>query len=413
MIIAVIFLMAFMAIHTQSYFGDEGYHFEQMRRFREGNFGMNEQLTMLPGYHWFVAGPMFLTGMHVLNFYRAITIILSLLSVAVFQAILRTLKSRASVPRTLQYAFIPILFPFFFFFYTDVPSLLLILVSILLTLRRQYVFAALVCIVSMAVRQNNIVWLFLAFSIFLWDEWPAFLRWLPHRVRRWKLLSELRVRFRARASTAMIISALLLFGIGFCLFGAFVVWNGGIAIGDSDSHPFPAIHTGNIFFALLLSFFIFLPLHISNSKTIIRRVISSNFLAPMTALLFLLYMMTFHNDHWYNQGWDSVFIRNRILMAMTYTPFLKILFFIPIGCAFLSFVVTPLARRSFWLLYPIVILSLLPSWLIEERYYFVPFALFLLFREERSERFEYLSAGYSMLCTVLLFIPVALRWFFL
>ena len=49
---------------------------------------------------------------------------------------------------------------------------------------------------------------------------------------------------------------------------------------------------------------------------------------------------------------------------------------------------TRLQRPEFRLLYPFSVLCLLPSWLVETRYYFVPYSLFVLFRSEASPRVE-------------------------
>ena len=60
--------------------------------------------------------------------------------------------------------------------------------------------------------------------------------------------------------------------------------------------------------------------------------------------------------------------------------------FLPIGYSILSLCVTPLARRSFYLLYPFTLLYFVPNAVIEIRYGFIPYALFLLFKEKDSER---------------------------
>lgn len=412
-VIAGVFLMALLTIHTESFFGDEGFHMAQLERFLAGNFSIHGELTMLPGYHAILFAAAWGTNLHSLNFFRFVTLIISLLSVAIFRAILRQTSTPWSGTRTLQYAFLPILFPFFILVYTDVASILFILLALFLHVRRQYALAALAGIVSMFMRQNNIVWLFFFFLLFIAEEWPCIIKMLPKPLRLLPRMRELRQKFTCRVRPPAFILAASVFALGALLFIAFVLWNHGIAIGDKSAHPFPAVHTGNIFFALFLSFFLFLPLHLRNVPDIVRGLRRSRFLWPAIVVLFLLYMLTFKNDHGYNQGWDSVFIRNRILMYMTGVAWLKAMAFVAIAWAFVSFSVTTLARRSYWLLYPITILYLLPSWLIEQRYYCIPFALFLLFRKSRSQAFETWFAGYGVVCTILLFIPIALRWFFL
>ena len=55
----------------------------------------------------------------------------------------------------------------------------------------------------------------------------------------------------------------------------------------------------------------------------------------------------------------------------------QLLCFLPIGCALLFLSEVTLRERPFVLLYPTTFLFLLPMWLIEQRYYFIPFAFFL------------------------------------
>lgn len=411
--IAVMFLMAFLAIHGESFFGDEGFHFEQLRRFHEGDFSIDHQLTMLPGYHLVLFAFSRAAGIHDLNFYRFINILISLLSVAVFRAILGILHPRATATRVVQYAFLPILFPYFLFVYTDAFSLFVILLALWLFLRHWYTASAAMITASLLVRQNNIIWLLFLLAALVLAELPGFLRIVRQKFILFALLRRIRERYRTRVTRVRLLSAVAVFIMGIVLFAAFVWWNQGIAIGDKESHPFPSFHPGNIYFCLFLSFFMFLPLHLSNTKRIITALRTSRILWPLFLVFFLIFMMTFVNDHGYNQGLDSVYLRNRILTYFTETPTLKMLFFVPVGYSFLSFWTTRLTWPFSTLLYPATILYLLPSWLVEQRYYFVPMVLFLLFRESKSSRLETISAVYSGTFAILLFVPVALRWFFL
>jgi alpha-1,2-glucosyltransferase len=111
----------------------------------------------------------------------------------------------------------------------------------------------------------------------------------------------------------------------------------------------------------------------------------------------------FKNDHPYNNIATYYFIRNFILVAFTKSNALKALFFLPMLYTFLSLIVTPLSRKSWYLFYAITILFLLPSWLIEQRYYIIPFALFMLFRKDQSPFFERITVAYyiGILCFLL------------
>jgi len=56
---------------------------------------------------------------------------------------------------------------------------------------------------------------------------------------------------------------------------------------------------------------------------------------------------------------------------------------------------------------------LLPIWLIEPRYCFVPFSLFLLFKEESSPLVEWLTIALYIIVGVLMLPPLRSELFFI
>jgi hypothetical protein len=75
-----------------------------------------------------------------------------------------------------------------------------------------------------------------------------------------------------------------------------------------------------------------------------------------------------------------------ILVAMHRTWLSQCLSFLPIAYSIVSLCVTPLKRKSFYLLYPFTVIFLTLDAVIDVRYLFVPLALFLAFKEDDSER---------------------------
>jgi alpha-1,2-glucosyltransferase len=126
---------------------------------------------------------------------------------------------------------------------------------------------------------------------------------------------------------------------------------------------------------------------------------------------FLIYIFTFKIDHPYNI--NQYFLRNKLLVYFTSSIILKILFFIPVAYSILSISVTELYEKSFYLIYPFTILYLIPSWLIEQRYYLIPFALFILFKKEESKLVEYLSIVFYIISSALLFYGIRNELFFI
>jgi alpha-1,2-glucosyltransferase len=186
--------------------------------------------------------------------------------------------------------------------------------------------------------------------------------------------------------------------------------NKGFAVGDKGAHPAFSFHLGNIFFILFLFFFLFLPLNISNFKKIIK-LVKKNKKIMVLILGVFLYIIAFKNSHYYNA--HTYFLRNRLLVYFTANVFRKVLFAIPIIYSVLSIIVTKLKKKSFYLLYPFALVYLLPSWLIEQRYYLIPFVLFMLFRKKQSKVVEYSTIILYVVSSLYLFYGVVNWWFFL
>jgi hypothetical protein len=163
---------------------------------------------------------------------------------------------------------------------------------------------------------------------------------------------------------------------------------------------------------LFLFFFLFLPLNILNlSKVYV--LLKGKRSIVIGVLLFAIYMFTFAVDHPFNLQWTDYFLRNRVLAFFTSTVLLKVLFFIPVAYSLLSIRVTELHWKSFYLIYPFAFVYLASLWLIEQRYYLIPFSLFMLFRKESSKLVEYSSLVLYLVGSMVLFYGIKKGVFFL
>lgn len=360
---------------------DEMDNYPQIINFINLNFTLGE-ISAVPGYHALVAVIAKLFGCTSVGALRAISLVFSFLSVVVFYFIAGKLSGEPAFIKTLHYFFLPILFIFFFLLYTDVLSLLLVLLTFLLVLKKQYHLAGVAGILSMAVRQNNVMWLGF-FVLYIFFE-----------------------NYSLRFSTAVLkeyFKKIWVFVLAFMLFVVFVYLNGGVAVGDAKAHPAFKLSAGNIYFFLFCFFFILLPLNIYNLTAIWRFIKSNKIVFLLLPLLYIVYLFTFQNDHPYNNIAEGYFIRNKILTYVNSGYWQKSIFFIPVACAALSICVTPLLKSTFFLLYPFTILFLLPSWLIEPRYYLIPFVLFLLCRKSTSKLVDYSTIVYFIVWTAIIF----------
>ena len=90
----------------------------------------------------------------------------------------------------------------------------------------------------------------------------------------------------------------------------------------------------------------------------------------------------------------------------------KPLFFLPVVWSLLSLATIRLERASFRLLYPVGLLSLLPVWLVEPRYYLIPFVLFLAFRQRMPVWVALATTCLGAAAAGFIFYGTASGWFF-
>lgn len=267
--------------------------------------------------------------------------------------------------------------------------------------------AAATATAALAVRQNYIVWF--GFAALL----------LAIEVARSPVMTVVGGRIVAnarallsRATAADLVARAAGYIVGLGLFAAFLAWNRGIAVGDREMHPFPTVQFGNIYFALFLVFFFFLPLHLKNARQISQLLVRPVTILTLAGLL-LFFLVTFRTEHPYNQPALRWWLHNALLASLTSSVWAKLAMFGAMAVALLSLRVTPLRESSHYLVYPFAVISLLPAWQIEQRYYIAPLVLFLLFRVQTSPSLEWLLIAYLAAFTGILFLGIANGAYFL
>ena len=222
---------------------------------------------------------------------RLVNAVIGVLSVAAFFAAARAAGAKAPLARTFQYLFLPVLLPYHFLVYADSISLLANLVTLALMLRGRFALAGLAGSLAILVRQTNVVWLALV-CLAAWMDDPA-VRAGPRPLTAWL----------RRAWTAL---------LGLAGFAAFVLWNGGVAVGGRGAFK-AGLHTGNVFLFLALYFVLFLP---GNAAAIRRRArqLARPFFWVLLAAAYAVFLATFRVDHPFNKF--EGFLRNEMLSAV-------------------------------------------------------------------------------------------------
>ncbi|MBI3618785.1 hypothetical protein HY213_01985 [Candidatus Peregrinibacteria bacterium] len=415
LLLILLLFICFRSIENHEPIADERFHLDQIFQFSQGHFAIQPTVTQIPGYHAIVAAEFFLLqrgDMHevFLDTIRLCSFILSLATIVAFFACALSICGKDAWRRILLFVFFPILFPLFFLLYTDVAALGIFLLGLFFVLRQRSTLGLLVGSLSILVRQTSIVWVFfLALSVIMNDlhESPLPMKRIPG----WGFVEiscnrEGLKRIWSRHRSVILMTT----GIAVAFF-LFMLVNGGIAVQDKHSHPV-GVYMGNIWLTLFLFFLLFLPLHVANAqamgKVLLRHPLASALCAGAIALLVVVTFNNFHpNNH------VSFFLRNRIVTAFSASIAMKLLFSLPIMLAVLSLAVTRLRSKPAYLLYPMTVLCLLPSWLIEERYALIPFVLFLLFIERQKPWVEYSLLAFWILLSAVFFWGIRADMFFL
>ncbi len=365
---------------------DEWVHYRQVEWFAAGRYEVVEELTTIPGFHAVVAAVWRVFHSESLALARGVTMAFGLLAAFGFARIRQALfPDEDPWLATLQYVFFPILFPFCFLVYTDVPSLALVLWAFRCALDRRHRLAGALCIAALLFRQTNIVWI--AFIVLLQtiDLWRAGGSW----------------RERLRASVV-----LWPYAVAAMMFAAYWFWHGTLSMSRSQAraHPDLTFHTGNLFFMLFLVGLFFLPLLPVWLARYARAARAQPALLAVPLLLGMLYAFTFKVDHPYNVIFPEFILRNGILVYVAHHHWASVAFGAVATVAGCAVSQVRWQRPAFVLLLPASILFVSASWLIEQRYYLIPIALLLALRRAEDRRAERLMLAY--------WIPVAVGFMY-
>ena len=344
---------------------DENVHYDQIARFTRGDWSMNPALTMPPGFHALVAAALAISDPSE-RAARAVVFVIAVASVVVFYLCAVARRCERPGLRTLQFTLLPVLFHQFFLIYTDVASLLCVLLMVWATMRRKTWLAGWLGLVACLMRQDNIVWVAWAMAWSYLDTWGA----------TWQPVTDVAKRYWTFAVTGM-------------LFVGFIAANEGqVALGnDAGSHPTGVLRLTNTFLLLGLSAVWFAPIWLAQPRRL-RTVLAGWRTWGAVAAAVVLFWFGFVNDHPHNNERADYFLPNALLMAVAAGGVVKVVFAGLVGVMVLALRAMPL-RGAWWTLLPFSVLFLLPEWLVAPRYYLIPLALYTVAREEAPLPAEY------------------------
>ncbi len=368
---------------------DEKVYFWTIVSFYKGEFQIHARQAMLPGYHALAAiYSKFIVGGMTPYTLRLFSSILGIFTILGFFLLSSRYSPQRIRERTYLFVFFPIIFPMFFVIYTDVAALLFVLWMMFFYHEKRFYLSAFCGLLSVTMRQNNIIWVGFIFSLAVFEQSPHLLPWTKE--------------FFSKSHFQKIIRKQLPYLFVFLAMAGFLIYNKGIGVGKMMHYSSLGPFAGNIYLFLFLYVF-FLPATLWNQKASLRDFFLSPLGFAMSAILFAL--VFWHNliDHPYLQieSLKTFYFRHGLLHSINENTLLKSLYAFSVVLGFASFWVTP---RNYlrYLFYLFTYLFVATNWHTEQRYLLVPFSIWLLIMPSLSRREEIINIAVNLLWTGLL-----------
>ena len=398
---------------TQPYI-DEIFHLRQCQTYCQYNFHhWDNKITTPPGLY--ILGFIYSEGIKILtqghltcfddNVLRSINLIGGVIILPRILKQFQFHKGSKNQFRSINIISQPLLFTYYFLFYTDVWSTILIVLSLGLINFKflQYpMVSALIGFISLWFRQTNIIWIAFIASVFI-----------DRQIKRTTTGFDRIYQFLMRSLTNW--NKLLGYIINFILFALFLKLNGGITLGDNDNHQIE-LHIVQVFYCFTFITFFTIPCWLNKStiKKYYDFINNHLILNSLLGVIIWYIMKNFTIVHPFllaDNRHYAFYIYKRLLSHSYLRPLILI------GYHFSSFqIISSLSKGgqlSFIgiISYLIAIcLTLIPSPLFEPRYYITPLIIFNLYIDHPHNLLEFIWLNSINLITSYIFLNKGIIW---
>ncbi|KAL0073705.1 glycosyltransferase family 59 protein [Phycomyces blakesleeanus] len=418
---------------------DEIFHVPQAQRYCMGDYASwDPKLTTPPGLYIISRGFSILSAAVGVDgctpsALRMTNIFFSLGLLFVIDSLIGCLHPTSPAIRS-RYALALVWFPVLFFFnglyYTDTGSTFFVLLSYLLVNKRHYWAAGTAGIVSVTFRQTNIIWvLFFMVLVIIQTledaskkskETTAVYNPTFSNVTQFGdiVCSVKSLVVNTLYNIPTILPNVLVFGIALTGFAGFLVWNGGIVLGDRSNHLAGYNVPQLFYFSSFLSFFM-APwiLNIKNISEVLMTLTKPKQLAMyfigLVLSLYTVHKFTYEhpfllsdNRHYTFYIWKNIYRRHWSVRYIL-TPFYLLSVKLNIAAIVPYVSVLHVIGYVFTL-----VLTLVPSPLLEFRYFIVPFLFYAVHFQPQLKRTYLAIAFYSIinLATLYMFFNRTFEW---
>ncbi|CAO3613505.1 unnamed protein product [Cunninghamella blakesleeana] len=421
---------------------DEIFHVPQAQRYCYGDYTTwDPKLTTPPGLYVISVGLKAIgdifeyKNLCTLQTLRVTNTLIAFLLYFTIYKIYTTIHPTISSQRLSYYALtlstFPVLFFYFFLYYTDAGSTLFVLLSYLGVISNRYFLAGLMGAVSVTFRQTNVVWVFYFMILSIIRLIQSRTNQKSNHPSKTTLTLYNPIYNRVNSPTELfqslfslmkftlihlfyILPRILTFIITLVAFGYFLMWNGSIVLGDKSNHT-AGIHIPQLFyFTSFLSFFTApLYLHWKHGRDILRSLYYMNakkFLFLISLMVFMYYAVNYHtyehpfilsdNRHYSFYIWKNIYRRHwSVKYALIPAYAISI---------FTNFNILGHHTSILWMFGYIMtlILTLVPSPLLEFRYFILPVLFFCLHipPPKNSLRISFTFVFYTIINCVTLYV---------
>ncbi|KAH7915149.1 glycosyltransferase family 59 protein [Hygrophoropsis aurantiaca] len=390
--IAVAVLKEFNVVVTEPYM-DEPFHVPQALAYCRGEWSTwDPKITTPPGLYLLSVllhrAFMFRCTLPLLR----LTTMLTLLALPLILTRLISFHQRrrpppllAPLPEAIVLSGFPIAWFFGFLYYTEVPSLVSVLCTVVAASQGNHWLAALLGGISCVFRQTNIIWIVYAYAasqlmhlrfkrgpVTLHD--PPALSAGPYDL----------VRSITSAPSALreLLPSFVPYTLVFAAFGVFLRWNGGIVLGDKSNH-IPAFHVPQLYYFISFATLMGWPALLwgeDGPREVLSEVMT-RIRSLLTALISVVMAVTIHrftihhpfllsdNRHY------TFYVWRRMFMVHPVAPYVFIPGYQACAWAWWLRVARDQSLLQTLILPILVVPTLLPTPLLEPRYFLIPYIL--------------------------------------
>ncbi|KAI9352897.1 alpha-2-glucosyltransferase Alg10 [Obelidium mucronatum] len=377
---------------------DEIFHIPQAQRYCAGNWSYyDEKLTTPPGLY--IASLVILKpftsiipDLCSVSSLRFTNVLFYIGSLIVFGKLLNRTRSTSSFNlknwvETFVIGFFPLSYFFHFLYYTDSGSTLFTFWGFLLALEGNHVGSAALSLIAMTFRQTNVIWMLFAAGATVIDT----LSDKRNPITKGSLSTELSL---SSVSSLVVlgfthffylITIIWPYFVSLGLFGAYIVWNGGIVLGDKSNHV-AQLHVVQVFyFSGFSAFFLAPAIQLHDKVGSLVRTLRTVLATPKGLIVLALVPVAF--------GWiiSRFTIEHPFLLADNRHFTFYIWKYIFRSSPYLRYTLIPGYIAALWILWTHLStaksslysflfficlgLTLIPSPLMEFRYYIIPYLL--------------------------------------